>query len=199
MALKLYDTIKPQGDFPLVEAADVIMPDGTRLSEHQAGEIPDLEGITTALDSILEAQNEFLGEEPETPVEPDEPEESGTTGDCTWKLYNNGTLVISGNGAIEDYDLFGEYISPWREDNITEVIIEDGVTHIGSYAFLQCESLTSITIPNSVTSIGRSAFSGCTSLTDVYYKGSGDDKNNIMIGEDNDSLDSATWEYNYAG
>lgn len=33
MALKLYDTLNPSGDFPLVEAKDVKMPDGTRLSE----------------------------------------------------------------------------------------------------------------------------------------------------------------------
>ena len=33
MALKLYDTMKPQGNFPLVEAKDVLMPDGTRLSD----------------------------------------------------------------------------------------------------------------------------------------------------------------------
>lgn len=33
MALKLYDTLNPSGDFPLVEAKDVKMPDGSRLSE----------------------------------------------------------------------------------------------------------------------------------------------------------------------
>lgn len=179
---------------------------GRRISEIYATK-EELENIATALDGVIAAQLEFLGEEPDTPdtpdepdtpVEPEEPETSGDTGNCTWKL-NGTTLTISaktdGDGAMEDYDLFGEYISPWREDDITEVIIEDGVTHIGSSAFLLCESLTSITIPNSVTSINRNAFSGCTSLTDVYYKGSEDDKNNIMIGEDNDSLDSATWHY----
>lgn len=33
MALKLYDGITPSGDFALVDAADVEMPDGSRLSE----------------------------------------------------------------------------------------------------------------------------------------------------------------------
>ena len=33
MALKIYDTMKPQGSYPAVEAADVMMPDGSRLDE----------------------------------------------------------------------------------------------------------------------------------------------------------------------
>ena len=49
------------------------------------------------------------------------------------------------------------------------VIIQDGVTSIGNYAFYQCRSLISIEIPNSVTSIGYSAFSFCGFLTDVTF------------------------------
>ena len=50
---------------------------------------------------------------------------------------------------------------------ITKLVIPDGVTSIGSYAFEGCSGLTSVTIPNSVTSIGSSAFSGCSGLTSV--------------------------------
>lgn len=51
---------------------------------------------------------------------------------------------------------------------ITDLIIPDGVTHIGHSAFLHCSGLTSVTIPNSVTSIGRSAFENCTGLTSIH-------------------------------
>lgn len=50
---------------------------------------------------------------------------------------------------------------------LTEIIIPDSVTTIGSRAFYGCTSLTSVTIPNSVTTIDYNAFASCTSLTSV--------------------------------
>ena len=47
------------------------------------------------------------------------------------------------------------------------VVIPNGVTSIGDYAFRGCTSLTHVTIPDSVTSIGWGAFRDCSSLTSV--------------------------------
>ena len=93
-----------------------------------------------------------------------------TSGECgdnlTWTLYSNGTLTISGTGAMYGY-FRGE--APWssKADSIVKVVIPNSVTHIGDYAFSGCSSLTSVTIPKSVTGIGWYAFSGCSSLTSV--------------------------------
>lgn len=92
---------------------------------------------------------------------------SGTCGEnLTWALDTTGTLTISGTGAMEEFDYFG---APWsrNRDSIKTVVIESGVTTIGSRAFYDCTSLTSINIPESVTSVGDFTFSGCSSLTDV--------------------------------
>ena len=52
---------------------------------------------------------------------------------------------------------------------VTEYIIGDDVTSIGSSAFQGCSGLTSVTIGNSVTSIGSLAFSSCDGLTSVVW------------------------------
>lgn len=49
----------------------------------------------------------------------------------------------------------------------TSIVVKDGVTSIGQYAFGNCKALSSITIPNSVTRIGEGAFYGCTGLTSI--------------------------------
>ena len=90
---------------------------------------------------------------------------SGTTGDCTWTLDDNGVLTISGNGKMGDYDSYSSK-APWGTA-IKKVVIENGVTRIGDSAFYHCTGLTSVTIPNSVTSIGDTAFYRCTGLTSI--------------------------------
>ncbi|MBQ9083539.1 MAG: leucine-rich repeat domain-containing protein [Clostridia bacterium] len=51
--------------------------------------------------------------------------------------------------------------------NIREVHIPDGVTHIGDRAFYGCANLASVTIPDSVTHIGERAFSHCHAMADA--------------------------------
>ena len=82
-------------------------------------------------------------------------------------LSNDGTLTISGNGEMKDWEK--SYVVAWdsNRENIKNVIINNGVTSIGNYTFSDCRSLTNITIPNSVTSIGVDAFYYCTSLTNI--------------------------------
>lgn len=91
----------------------------------------------------------------------------GTCGEnLTWRLQNR-TLTISGTGAMTDFD--NDAVVPWnsRRFIIKRVIISDGVSSIGNYAFDGCRLLRSVNIPNSVTSIGESAFFYCTSLRSI--------------------------------
>ena len=99
--------------------------------------------------------------------------DSGSCGEnVTWTLTADGTLTISGTGAMTDYTYDSR--SPWYScrTHIKRVVMQQGVTSIGDHAFWDCSGLTSVTIPDGVTSIGDSAFSGCTALTSVTIPGS---------------------------
>ncbi|MBE6639496.1 MAG: leucine-rich repeat domain-containing protein [Ruminococcaceae bacterium] len=119
------------------------------------------------------------GEEPdpgEDPTPGDDPSviPSGKCGDnLTWS-FENGVLTISGTGEMYDYEYdmeTGDATTPWMRwheertpfyDEIESVLIEDGVTSIGDWAFYKCPRIESIAIPQSVTSIGARAFSHCS-------------------------------------
>ncbi|GHT72851.1 hypothetical protein AGMMS50262_02790 [Bacteroidia bacterium] len=80
--------------------------------------------------------------------------------------FADGTLTIGGTGAMPDY---GNTNQPWfsHRENIYNVVIEDGITTIGNYAFNSCNNLVSVILPNSVTSIGDLAFEECGNLTTI--------------------------------
>ena len=55
----------------------------------------------------------------------------------------------------------------YKQSQIESVNMPNSVTSIGSYAFFACGSLTSVTIPDSVTSIGSAAFLSCTGIKKI--------------------------------
>ncbi len=74
---------------------------------------------------------------------------------------NGGNVIIpDGVTSIGDYAFEGC-------ESLASITIPDGVTSIGDFAFIGCESLASITIPDGVTSIGYRAFHECKSLTSI--------------------------------
>lgn len=101
---------------------------------------------------------------------------SGTCGaNVTWE-YNpdNGTLTIGGTGAMADYYFmtsFDKEEAPWNayKAQITTVTIENGVTHLGAYAFDHCKNLTTVTVPSSVVSMGEGVFYICEKLETLDF------------------------------
>lgn len=87
----------------------------------------------------------------------------------TWALDDDGILTISGTGAMKDYGYSGRAEVPWydQRNTITKVVFENGVTHIGSFAFYQHTALTSFEMADSVVSFGQGAFQGCSALTTI--------------------------------
>ena len=94
-------------------------------------------------------------------------ESSGACGIGTNWTFRDGTLTISGNGIIAEWETVS--YTPWYDimSQIRNVVICEGVTNVGRASFCGASNLTSVTIPMSVTSISASAFqnSGLNSVT----------------------------------
>ena len=92
--------------------------------------------------------------------------ESGACGaNVTYTLNRYGLLTVSGTGAMYNYNDSSSLSPFYHRADVKKVIVENGVTGVGNYAFYGCTDLTEITIPDSVKNIGQYAFSGCTGLT----------------------------------
>ena len=91
--------------------------------------------------------------------------------DLTWSLNYEGTMTISGTGDMYDYAMYGEAVAPWTDlaADIKAVVAEEGVTSIGSFAFVNCGNLTTVSLPDSLIEVGESAFRNCTGLTTVDF------------------------------
>ena len=99
---------------------------------------------------------------------------SGQCGDnLTWSVDAEGTLTISGTGAMWDYEEISENngnwrtTAPWYTLYPVKLVLNEGISYIGCYAFLGCSLTGSVTIPKSVTRLGLEAFRDCKNLTDV--------------------------------
>lgn len=92
------------------------------------------------------------------------------TSGSTTVTTSGSTVTVSGSGAMEDYNYL--FDPSWVSNSITTIIINEGVTHIGAYAFIEATNVTSVTIPTSVTSIGESAFGASPKIARINYNGS---------------------------
>lgn len=95
---------------------------------------------------------------------------SGKCGDnLLWDINEEGTLTISGTGAMRDYyisDGTSHTTAPWYDYSPKKLVIERGVTSIGGYAFFKCDSISGdIILPEGLKSIGNWAFNNCTNIT----------------------------------
>lgn len=90
---------------------------------------------------------------------------SGNCGDnLTWTLTDDGVLTISGTGPMYDYNIYvyddSDHTVPWQQlkEYIKSVVVEEGVTSIGDFAFNNCIALEAVELPDSLTKIGCYSF-----------------------------------------
>lgn len=90
----------------------------------------------------------------------------------TWDFdASSGTLHISGTGPMMD---FWDDDPAWSEyqDSITNIVLDDGITTVGDFAFYGYMSIESVELPDSIEYIGRYAFEGAYQLSDIPFPAS---------------------------
>ena len=92
--------------------------------------------------------------------------------DAHYYIYSDGTLEIDGSGSMYDYNGFTH--APWYDhrDDITKIVICDGITKLGASAFIGLKHVTELTMPittNSVVSDSFPAFAGCYRIEKINF------------------------------
>ncbi|MBR3475394.1 MAG: leucine-rich repeat protein [Oscillospiraceae bacterium] len=147
----------------------------------------DLDGyyIFCRLSSYDQISWTFTGDAKITVIQPSPSPTSQSTGDpaagsfqaspdgLSWKL-EDGTLTIAGKGAMADYSdpsAADGQTAPWAGSSgeITCLVIEEGVTSVGAWAFYRCENLTTVLLPKGLATVGEAAFFNCDSLTELTF------------------------------
>ena len=104
------------------------------------------------------------------------PMDNGNCGETlTWVLDSQGTLTIRGTGAMSRYS---SGHAPWYKyaDQIKTLVIEEGLTSIGQYAFCNCTEMTTAYLPYSLSNfVDKYAFNNTPALTEVHYNGTKND------------------------
>lgn len=91
---------------------------------------------------------------------------TGETDNLSWSVEGT-VLTISGEGFMYDYHRY--YDVPWYEyaDEITEIVIEEGVTNVGKYCGAYMPNLTKVVLPSTITSISGSSFNQSVNLSEI--------------------------------
>ena len=112
--------------------------------------------------------------------EPEKPEiiASGWSGYTTWVLTSDGVLTFTpteqkledGQTNLKNYwKVNGVLTLPWTPwaDQITKVVIEEGIHDIGQMAFYELPNLVEVQLPTTLVEIRNYAFKNCKNLTTI--------------------------------
>ena len=151
-------------------------------------------GRAISKEEVMKNTSHYITRYPEGYIPEDDPDadkliaDGALEGGLAWNLTKAGKLTISGTGSMPDFSSVEE--QPWsdKSDQIRKIVIENGVTSIGSCAFWKCgvlsaeisssvttignhafreSSIIAASIPSNVKTIGDSAFRGCKNLSEV--------------------------------
>lgn len=90
-------------------------------------------------------------------------------GGISWTLSDTGVLTIKGSGDMDDFDPkdLKEWLDLSAGEEITKIVVKEGITSVGDYAFYKCAKVKEVSLPESLKEIGKFSFQGCTQLKKI--------------------------------
>lgn len=81
-----------------------------------------------------------------------------------------GDIVVPGSFDYEGvtYTVKQIDLAAFHRSNVTSVVIGEGITDVGDYAFESCQSLTTVSLPSTLKNVGSNLATKCLSLSTVY-------------------------------
>ena len=164
-------------NIPTHTYTNVYVPTGTKTGEYlysgtltsTSGVVSDKENFVKTLDTTLwNTEIERPSLHTYSLVQESQSTIGGKCGEeLTWELdLETGVLTISGTGAMSDWIIFETPWNSYRAD-IKRVVVSEGVTTVGEYAFYDFSNLTSVNLPSTLISIKSFAFYGASKLKTI--------------------------------
>ena len=141
----------------------------------------------TYTDEIAYERGHGLTYAAKEPIKPEEPVvptviAEGWSGYTTWVLTDDGTITFTSSGEtlengesnLKNYWKVGGVLTlPWGAyaDQITKVVINDGIHDLGQMAFYELPNLTEVVLGKDVTEIRNYCFKNCAALTTINLEG----------------------------
>ena len=93
----------------------------------------------------------------------------GTDGSVSWTISNDGTLTVTGTGAVEPAGTGPSAGYGWSGygEQVLRIVVGEGITSLGASAFADCVNAESAALPESLTAIGEAAFQNARALESV--------------------------------
>lgn len=88
-----------------------------------------------------------------------------------WSVEND-TLYLTGEGEMENYNGLDNAPYVWSDDEFSVVKVGEGITSLGTMAFVFMEDIEKVYLPSTLTNIGDYAFTYCGALEKIYFAGS---------------------------
>ncbi len=108
-------------------------------------------------------------------------------GEAITKYKGSGSLVVVPSEhdglSVVSAGIEGSYGAFEDHNEITELVLPEGLKRICDEVFWGCSGMTKVWLPQSLERIGSRAFQGCSGITDVYYAGTREQWQTIYIDE----------------